>query len=195
MSALTQYEKIYLLHEYGICLDTKSFELTGEVDEAMYLRALKNLHYLNQTNCEITIFLSSMGGSTSHAIAIYDLIKNSSNRVRIVATGEVYSAGTMILMSGDERIMTDNARLMLHTGEESLGPDKPRNIDALYKMNRADEELMYRMYMERINEKKKADKKKYLTTKEVQDMLVNDIYLDAKTSLSLGLITSIGYVV
>lgn len=192
MAMMTAYERLYLLNEWGICLDTKSFKLFGAVDEDMFERTFNCLHYLNQSVCKITLYLNTSGGSVSYAKAIYDLIKNSANFVSIVCVGEVFSAGTLILMAGDERYMSENSLLMLHTGEESYPSDKPRNIDSLYNQNRIDEEFMYEIYLERMNDKKRKDKKKLIEIDEVKELLVNDTYINAKKALQLGLITNIG---
>jgi ATP-dependent protease ClpP protease subunit len=125
--------------------------------------------------------------------AIYDAIKFSSNVVRIVCFGTVMSCGTLILMAGDHRIMTPNSKLMLHSGQEGLSQDHPRNIDQAYANLRDDEEFLETIYLDRLNEKQRKDKKKLLTSKTVRDLITWDRYMNSTEALKLGLITSIGY--
>lgn len=191
--ALSQIEKINLFLEEGICLDTKTIEVSGDVDEEMYKKVVKSMHILNQSPGQVTIYLNSTGGSVTQAKAIYDIIKNSTNYTEIVVIGEAVSAATIILMAGDSRVMTENTNLMLHSGSESASDMKPRDFDALQKQYRADEEFMYSVYAERLNEKKIKDKKKKLTNEDVKILLTNDFYMTSEEALKLGLISKIGH--
>lgn len=186
-------DQISLLHNYNIDITTKTITLTGEVNDEMADTALKNLHILNQTNGKITIYLSSHGGDLSSGKLIYDAVRYSSNIVEIICFSNVMSCGTLILMAGDKRTMMPNSRLMCHSGSEGLGVEHPRNIDAAYSNLRKDEEFIESIYLERINEKQRKDKKKLLTTKFVRDMITFDRYIDAEEALKMGLITNIGY--
>jgi ATP-dependent Clp protease protease subunit len=186
-------DQIALLHNYNIDVTTKTITLTGEVNDDMADSAMKNLHILNQTNGKITIYLNSDGGDLSSGKVIYDAIKYSSNVIRIVCFSNVMSCGTLILMAGDERIMMPNSKLMVHSGNEGLGQEHPRNIDKAYENLRKDEEFIESVYLDRINEKLRKDKKKLLTSKSIRDLITWDTYLSPEESLKMGLITSIGY--
>lgn len=186
-------DQISLLHNYNIDVTTKTITLTGEVNDEMADTALKNLHILNQTNGKITIYLSSDGGDLSAGKIIYDAVRYSSNVVEIICFSNVMSCGTLILMAGDKRIMMPSSKLMIHVGHEGLGQDHPRNIDNAFKNLRDDEEYIEDIYLERLNEKQRKDKKKLLTKKQIKDILVFDKYMEAEEALQLGLITSIGY--
>lgn len=186
-------DQISLLHNYHINVTTKTITLTGEVNDDMAENALKNLHILNQSNGKITIYLNTDGGSLDAGKVIYDAIKYSSNVIRIVCFSNVMSCGTLILMAGDERIMMPNARLMVHSGNEGLGQEHPRNIDKAYANLRKDEEFIESAYLDRMNEKLRKDKKKLLTSKSIRDLITWDTYIDPEEALKMGLITSIGY--
>ena len=191
--ALSQIEKINLFLEQGICLDTKTIEVSGDVDEEMYKKIIKGFHVLNQSPGQISIYLNSTGGSVTQGKAIYDVIKNSSNYVEIVVFGEAVSAATIILMAGDSRVMMPNSNLMLHSGSESAPDMKPRDFDALQKQYRADEAFMYSVYADRLNDKKIRDKKKKLTNEEIKVLLTDDLYMTSEEALKCGLITKIGH--
>jgi ATP-dependent protease ClpP protease subunit len=186
-------DQILLLHTNNLDITTKTITLIGDVDDGMFENCVKNLHILNQTNGLITIILNTDGGSLNSGRAIYDAIKFSSNVVRIVCFGTVMSCGTLILMAGDHRIMTPNSKLMFHSGQEGLSQDHPRNIDQAYANLRDDEEFLETIYLDRLNEKQRKDKKKLLTSKTVRDLITWDRYMNSTEALKLGLITSIGY--
>lgn len=186
-------DQLVTFHNYNIDITTKTITLNGEVNDEMSDNVLKNLHILNQTNGAITIYISTEGGDLSAAKIIYDAIRYSSNIVRIVCFGNVMSCGSLILMAGDERIMSPHSKILTHVGSEGLGVDHPRNLDQAYNNLRDDEVFIESVYLDRLNEKLRKDKKKLLTHKNIKDMLIFDRYIGPEEALKLGLITSIGY--
>lgn len=186
-------DQIVTFHNYNIDVTTKTITLTGEVNDEMADNVLKNLHILNLTNGMISIYIYTEGGDLSAAKVIYDAIKYSSNVVRIICFSNVMSCGSLILMAGDERVMSPHSKLLTHVGSEGLGVDHPRNLDQAYSNLRNDEIFIESVYLDRMNEKLRKDKKKLLTHKNIKDMLIFDRYIDPEEALKLGLITSIGY--
>ncbi len=186
-------DQLVTFHNYNIDVTTKTMILNGEVNDEMSDNVLKNLHILNQSNGAITIYISTEGGDLSAAKIIYDAIRYSSNIVRIVCFGNVMSCGSLILMAGDERIMSAHSTILTHVGSEGLGVDHPRNLDQAYSNLRNDEIFIESVYLDRMNEKLRKDKKKLLTHKNIKDMLIFDRYIKPEEALQLGLITSIGY--
>jgi ATP-dependent protease ClpP protease subunit len=180
-------ENIELFFSNGVFLPTKTLKLVGDVDEDLFETALCGLHGLDSTHGEITIKLMSDGGSVAIARGIYDLIRGCKNRVRIICYGEVSSSGTLILQAGDERIMSENSKIMLHAGAESIPSDHPRNVDRAFEQNRIDEKWMEDVYLPRIKEKKKR-----YTRQQLKNMLTWDKSFSPKEALELGLIDSVG---
>ena len=180
---------IGIFHDRGVFIPTKTVSLVGDVDEDLFKSALCNLHSLDSTHGEITIKLMSDGGSISSARGIYDLIRGCKNRVRIICYGEVSSSGSIILQAGDFRVMSENSKLMIHVGSESVPSDHPRNVDRLIEQHRIDESWIEDVYLSKIKEKKKR-----FTRQALKDMLIWDKSLSPKEALALGLIDSIGEV-
>lgn len=85
-------------------------QLIGDVDEKMLEKVLEELD-----ENDPFIYLSTMGGASTVALGIYDLIRDRHPSVTIVAVGAVDSAGVLIFMAGKERWMYPNARLLLHS--------------------------------------------------------------------------------
>lgn len=186
-------DQIHLFHTTNLDITSKTMTLIGDVDDDMFENCVKNLHILNKTNGKIDILLNTDGGSLNAGRGIYDAIKFSSNVIRIITFGSVASCGTLILMAGDSRVMLPNSKIMMHSGSEGLGQDHPRNIDRAYANLRDDEDFLESVYLERLNEKQRKDKKKLLTSKTVRDLITWDTYLSPEQALKMGLITSIGF--
>ena len=174
---------------HGIFIPTKTINLSGDVDEALYDMAICGLHALDSKTGDITIKLMSDGGSVAIARGIYDLIRGCKNRVRIICYGEVSSAGSIILQAGDTRIMSTNSKLMLHIGNEGVPVDHPRNVDRLVEQHRIDEKWLEDVYLAKIKEKKKR-----YTRPQLKTMLTWDKSFNPKEALELGLIDFIGEV-
>ena len=179
-------ESIELFHEHGIYQPTRTFELTGEVDQSMYLECMKNLHSLDKTDGPINIVLNSEGGCVTNGMAIFDMIKGCRNYVRIFVCGEASSMGSVILQAADERVISTNSLVMIHMGEHTVSghPQTTKNWSAYFeKLDKVTEEI----YLEKIKQKKpryrRGDLKKLLTF---------DTILPAVDALALGLVDRIG---
>lgn len=62
----------------------------------------------------IQLIINSPGGATDAGWALIDVMSWVKNDVRTIALGEVCSMATSIFISGDERIMGNNALAMIH---------------------------------------------------------------------------------
>lgn len=103
-----------LLKLYGeINYDTLT-SVDREVTDATELMA--------QRDCEleIIVFISSNGGSTEAALAIYALLKQYPGPVITLALGPVNSAATIIFLAGDERLASSTSSFMFHDGRTSI---------------------------------------------------------------------------
>lgn len=125
------------LLELGYDVRNDILPLIGDVDRSMYERfifTITTLSNLGKELDELTILLSTDGGNPDYAFAIYDQLRNMPGKVRVVCNGSVSSAGTIILMAGDERIMTEHSVLMFHYGSnESTCQNDSDNIDYWHK--------------------------------------------------------------
>ena len=63
---------------------------------------------------DITINIKSYGGDVHEALAIYDAIKSIENKVTTRVVGATASAGTIISMAGDVRLISANSRYLIH---------------------------------------------------------------------------------
>lgn len=90
--------------------------IDGEIDEDMANGVIAQLLHLNSEdpNKVIHIYINSFGGSVYDGLAIYDISKIISAPIRTVCIGKAASMAAILMLMGDERCSTENARFMLH---------------------------------------------------------------------------------
>jgi len=103
-----------LLLKHGIDTKNKTIRLIGDIDDAALDKVLGGLSELGHE--DVTILLSTAGGCPYDAYGIYDALRQFAGHVKIICIGKVFSAGTIIMQAGDERLMTENAELLIHFG-------------------------------------------------------------------------------
>jgi|SRR3984957_6365812 len=174
------------LYDYGIHIPTKTLITVGESDEIVAENLMKGLHLLDHIRQEepITIHLNNIGGDEHHGMAIYDSIRACKSHVTIIGKGNVHSMGSVIFQAGDERIMSPNARQLIHYGTP-LHADSELHAKSQWSWTEECKKFsrwMERMYLAKIREKHPDFK-----IEQVQEMLNFDKILDAKESVELGL--------
>ncbi len=65
-------------------------------------------------NTDITVRVNSGGGYTDAGIAIYNALVAHKGKVTVIVDAVAFSAASLIVMAGDERIMRKGAMLMIH---------------------------------------------------------------------------------
>lgn len=78
----------------------------------------------------ITIYIMSPGGSLDSMWAIIDAIMTSTTPVRTVNLGMADSAAALVFLSGAERLMMPNAKVMLHEGSARMSGDANKVLDS-----------------------------------------------------------------
>lgn len=71
------------------------------------LKAFKN-------ETDITVQISSGGGSVNEGKAIYSLLKNSGKNITVEIIGQAYSIASVIAMAGNKVLISDFGDMMLH---------------------------------------------------------------------------------
>jgi ATP-dependent protease ClpP protease subunit len=64
----------------------------------------------------INVILNTEGGDVVYMFSIYDLIRSATVPITIIGTGQVCSAGVLLLVAGHKRYVTENCVLMSHQG-------------------------------------------------------------------------------
>lgn len=156
----------------SVNVDTRTIYLFGAIDEETSYKLFVALDQLERVSGEITIILNSPGGEVHNGFAIHDRIKASANPIRIVGFGAVQSAAATILQAGDVRVLSPNARLMIHQPHLSGHMDVTQeDLKALSAETDALAEIQIRLLKPRFKGNLKelrelVDKETFMTPKE-----------------------------
>jgi len=107
-----------LAHERIVVLSTALDEHTGH-----RLAAQLVLLAAEDPRTDVTMWISSPGGSVPAMLAIHDVMRLIPNDVRTVAVGMAASAGQFLLSAGTpgKRFALPHARVLLHQGSAGIG--------------------------------------------------------------------------
>lgn len=86
---------------------------------------------------KIVVSINSPGGDVFDAFAIYNALRRANLPIETRADGVAASAASLIFMAGDERIMPDNAMLMIHnawTNAAGTAADLRKTAEAMDKI-------------------------------------------------------------
>lgn len=157
------------------------------VNFQMARQVIKALHILETGSAELPIiaYLNTGGGDTAQGLAIYDAFTRSPCHVTIIGTGEVMSAGAVILQAADLRQVTKNTTLMLHYGSMGLNGSPGEVLTSVEDWSRQ-LKLMQSLFLEKIRIKQP----KY-RIREMQRLLEKDTYLTPEQALDLNLVDEV----
>jgi len=107
-----------LAHERIAVLSTALDERTGHRLAAQLL-----LMSADDPRTDVTLWISSPGGSVPAMLAIHDVMRLIPNDVRTVAVGMAASAGQFLLSAGTpgKRFALPHARVLMHQGSAGIG--------------------------------------------------------------------------
>ena len=97
--------------------DSRIVMITGEISHTLAERVCVNLFALAQAgNDPITVIISSPGGHVESGDTIHDMIRFVGNRVKVIGTGWVASAGAHIFLGAKKqnRYFLPFTRFLLH---------------------------------------------------------------------------------
>lgn len=155
-------------------------------DAVMAERVIKALHLLDQKDEPITIIMNNPGGDWYHGMAIYDAIKGCKSHVTVKVYGMAMSMGSLILQAADERILTPNARFMIHYGYMGF-EGHSKTFDKWAEENKKLNGEMEQILLARIRQKNAN-----YSLKQLQELLDHDTILNSQETVNLGLADKIG---
>lgn len=144
----------------------------------------------NITDKDLTVNISSGGGSVNEGKAIYNLLKNSGKNITVKIIGQAYSIASVIAMAGNKILIAEFADMMVHPAWTFA----EGNADALRQTADQLEEIsneLFNIYMVRENLKSNEtklreyfDAEKIISAKECIELGLADGYLeDAKNQI------------
>lgn len=178
MSNITDYSNILDIRKRHLIL-------AGDVDTDMLLKTLLAFRALESKSKTrgITVLLSTPGGDLYDCYAIYDRIKASPCPVTIIGTGYVMSSGTVILQAAKHRLLTQNARFMIHYGTIEITDSRTKDAAEMMKLSQnVDNPLLEDIYLSGI---KRRDKR--FTRTQLKKLLEKDSFMTAQAAVDLGL--------
>lgn len=131
----------------------------------------------------VRVEISSYGGSVYDMLGIIGRLRSSPCHVTTRGFGKIMSAATLILAAGDERLMDENAWLMMHEMSDKV-KGTVSDLEVEIKHCRDLEEQMYSMY-----EQFSKGITKSATFKKL--CIGKNHYINAETTLKLGLVDRI----
>lgn len=148
----------------------------------MLSKCIKGLTFLEKISRDpITIQMNNPGGEWYSGIGIYNKIKCSDCYVTIIIYGCAMSMGSIILQAGDMRVVSEDATIMIHDGNDSI-TGEAKTVEAWAKQSFKLRKRMYEIYYKSIKAKKPR-----MTLKKIEKMCMHDYILNAKETVSLGL--------
>lgn len=109
------------IQNMGADVGRRELYVMDEIDEEFGLWFTTAIRYLERKSHEpITIWLSTPGGSVESMFTFHDLVRASPCEITIIATGQVCSAGVLMLACGHKRLVTESTILMSHRSHDSM---------------------------------------------------------------------------
>jgi len=164
------------------------YTFSNQVQESSAWACQLALHQWHQLDpgCPIQVDITSYGGDVVHGMRLFDFIREISDaghRVTTVCRGAAMSMAGVLLQAGDWRVMGPQASLMIHE-VSFLAIGKVGEVEDTTKWAESLCDHIVDIFVRRSGGK--------LTTEYIKDHYVRkDWFLDAKSSLALGLIDAI----
>jgi len=185
-------EDIDRYFDYGILPDKRilylgSLSTAGDeesgTDHRMcedFIKGLTFLHKINK-NKPITVYMNNPGGCWYSGMAMFDLMRECPCHITMIAIGQVFSMGSIILQAADTRVITKSCEMMIHDGTDGYS-GHPKALEAWAKASKRARQRMYEIYLDRIKAKKPR-----MSINKVEQMCTTDTIFTAEQSVEFGL--------
>ena len=183
MSKETLIDQIF---DKDIDMRGRTIWMYGDVDDDLLKKFSKHMHMLEKGSGEIIIKMCSQGGHVSSGWGIYDLIKSSRHHVKVIVESKCESMATIIIQAADERVIHQNARMMIHVGTEEYPEDHAETVKRWQGWSQKEEKKANGVYLSRIKEKKPR-----FTMAKLTELTRFDTILTPKEAIELGLLDKV----
>ena len=192
---MSSRDELFLNH--GIHIDSKTLYLpegvsnsssnSGEVDGALVEYTYKGIHILERNtpvSKPLTIVMNNTGGSTTHGLAIYDMLVRLDCELIVHVYGHAMSMGSLILQAADTRLLAPHALLMIHDGTIDLPSNSMKSNKAWLDAAALEDEKIKRIMLDRMID---TGDDSNMNMKKLNHMMVHDKILTAAEAIRLGL--------
>ena len=169
-------------------LTDRRIYITTPIDDELATSVIAQLLFLSESNEDISIFISSPGGSINAGLAIYDVIRALEGKINInmYGYGMVASMAAVLLASGhkEHRFLMPNSKMLLHEPLISNGVS-----GSCSNITQTAEKILEAKKKLCVLLSKHCNK----SLKEIEKTLAGgvDVIMDANESLKFGLIDDI----
>jgi len=132
---------------------------------------------------EIVLHINSPGGSIHEGTAIYNFLKGREEHVTVHIDGVAASAAATIAMSGDTRIISSSAMMMIHCGWSTDSGMSAAEMRKEAKTLEKLDEIAAGIYASATG----------LSAESIGAMMEDETWMDADEALSYGFATEIAY--
>jgi len=121
--------------DFGRPLDIKEDDNDpGVVDDISVGIAIRQIKFLLSINKDpISIYMSSPGGDIYAMLRFIDFIKSCPCTIKFYGSGRIMSAGSLIMVSCDERYVSENTAILIHDGYGDMGTVTPTDESIEHK--------------------------------------------------------------
>lgn len=157
--------------------DVTSWEwLESDVSSYTLARELQGM----QDAEEIRVYINSYGGEVAEATAIYNQLRGSKARVTTVCSGFACSAASVIFMAGEERLMHQASRLMIHNAMTSARGNAEQLRKAAEDLESIND-LSIRAYMDRVS----------IGEAQLRELMDRETWIRPEDAVEMGFATGI----
>lgn len=161
-------------------------ESEGAVDigsTRVFINAMNLIESYSKPRAEIRVIINCLGGDEYQGMAVYDTIHQSRHPVVIEGRGQIMSMGVFILQAGTRRLLSKNARLMVHEGTwGDAGEQHSRDNTRSAREGRKLKNIYRDVLWGRIKEKNPN-----YSRREIDNLIMFDRYFSAIEAVELGL--------
>lgn len=164
--------------------------VVGVIEPELVYAFVTAMEELKCAKKPISVLLFSPGGDYTATLAMYDAIKVAKVPVTVIVVGEASSGAAVLMQAADRRLMTKNARIMLHDGNIGMNADVKAFL-SWAQWYQKEHTSMLSLVLQRVNATRKKTKKSPLTMTEMAKIFGKETIFSADDAVELGLVDGI----
>lgn len=177
----SEVKVVLLREEFEI---ERTLHWMGSVNHDSYMRitgAIKDL-LVEDRDKQINLLVTSPGGPTGVAMSFFDLMRNIYRpNLQTVGSGDVDSAGVILFLAGERRLITSNTTMLLHLAGRTFDGGRRFSTADMESMLKEDslKDWQYASVVATVSGK--------LSVEEVLDLMRKNTVLTATEAVELGI--------
>ena len=149
--------------------------IEGEIGKDCTLQSVRSQLENFKEYDSIKVLINSQGGEVDEGFAIHDYIKSLSVPVTSNVVGKCYSIATVIFLAGDERVLSENSRFMIHNPWGGVEGDA-KVMEQFAVFLRETEDRLANFYSDKTG----------LSVESLKSMMDKETFMDKGEAVKLG---------